>query len=364
MTPPADRPRIAQVGPDPTGPGGMEAMLGQLLASPLSERFRFDLIVSYRTPHRLWRLLVFARALLALVLWCRRQRGPCLVHVHTAVRGSIYRKALCVLVAKAAGCRVLLQLHAGPGDIETFAAGIGPMRRRLLEKALRSADRVVSVSSAGAEQIRRDFGVAEVIVIPNAAPQPRDAREEPARGRDSTLLYMGGFDNPAKGGDVLCRAMPDVLERCPDLSAVLAGSGSLPSAASLWPDERIEWRGWLAPEPKALELARCRVFVMPSISEGMPIALLEAMGYGCAIVASSVGAIPDVVRDRVDALLVPPGDPAALCSAIVEVATDDVLRRSLGEAARDRVQEYAPERIYERYASIYEQTLEHPRQTP
>lgn len=356
MTVGAERARIAQVGPDPEGPGGMEAVLADVLRSPLAARFRLDLIVTYRTPSPLRRLLVFARALLTLGRWCRGS-GQRLVHVHTAIRGSVYRKALCVLVAKQAGRPVLLHLHAGAGDIEDFAARLGPVRRWLLRRGFRSADAVVSVSSAGADRIERDFGVSDVAVIPNAAPKV-DA-PPPIHGQPARLLFMGGFDNPAKGGEVLLAALAQVLEDRPDLEVVLAGSGAPPAEASTLQQRyrNVEWTGWLGAEEKADRLSRCTVFVMPSISEGMPIALLEAMTYGRAIAASAVGGIPDVVTDDVEALLVPPTDTGALVAAIARLVGDGDLRRSLGEAARERVEEFAPERVYGRYAALYEDLL-------
>jgi glycosyltransferase involved in cell wall biosynthesis len=356
MTAGTERAWIAQVGPDPEGPGGMEAVLADLLRSPLAEDYQLDLIVTYRTPRPLRRLLVFARSLLTLARWCHGP-GQRVVHVHTAIRGSVYRKALCVMVAKQARRPVVLQLHAGAGDIEAFAARLGPARRRLLRRGFQSADVVVSVSSAGADRIERDFGVGDVALVPNAAPEV--GTPPPIDGQPPRLLFMGGFDNPSKGGDILLAALAQVLEDRPDLEVVLAGTGSLPpDAAALqrrYPG--VSWTGWLDPQAKADRLSHCTVFVMPSISEGMPIALLEAMAYGRAIVASAVGGIPDVVTGDVEALLVPPARPDALAAAIIRLVRTDDLRRSLGAAARKRVEEFAPDAIYPRYAALYEDLL-------
>lgn len=356
MTAGTERARIAQVGPDPEGPGGMEAVLADILRSPLAETYQLDLIVTYRTPSPLRRLLVFARSLSTLARWCHGP-GQRLVHVHTAIRGSVYRKALCVMVAKRAKRPVVLQLHAGAGDIEDFAARLGPARRWLLRRGFQSADAVVSVSAAGADRIERDFGVEDVALIPNAAPGV--GTPPPIDGQPPRLLFMGGFDNPSKGGEVLLAALARVLEDRPDLEIVLAGTGSPPAAASAlqrrYPG--VSWTGWLGPEAKADRLSHCTVFVMPSISEGMPIALLEAMAYGRAIVASAVGGIPDVVSDDVEALLVPPADPNALAAAVTRLVRSDELRQSLGDAARKRIEEFAPDAVYPRYAALYEDLL-------
>jgi len=78
------------------------------------------------------------------------------------------------------------------------------------------------------------------------------------------------------------------------------------------------------------------IFVLASRHEGLPVSLMEAMSVGLAIVATEVGGIPRVVTDDVDALLVAPGDPAALADVLERVGTDPSLRHRLGEAAKAR----------------------------
>ena len=357
------RPRIAHVGPAPDRPGGIAAVMRGMLESPLGERYSLDLIVTYTTRDRLRRVTVFAGALWRLARWCRGD-GERLVHIHTAVRGSIYRKAVCVAVARLAGRPVLLQLHAGAGDIDAFAARLGPLRRALLGWALRAADAVVSVSAPGARRIEESFGARDVVVIPNAAPPVREPSAASAKrgtgdGSGCQVLYMGGFVNPAKGGAVLVDALPGLLDACPGVSFVLAGTGEPPPALVELARQRpeVSWAGWLDADAKAELLSRCDVFAMPSLSEGMPIALLEAMAYGCAIVASDVGGIPDVVADGTQAILVPPADPPALTAAIAHAVADAELRERLGRAASARADDFEAGAVYDRLAAVYDRLL-------
>ena len=201
------RPKIAHVGPDPRRIGGMEAVLRDLLASPLATRYRLYLISSYVTHRPVGRILVFAKALASLARWCRGD-GPRLVHVHTAVRGSIYRKSLCVMVATLAGRRVVLQLHAGAGDIDAFAARLDRVRRGLFGAAMRRADVVLSVSRAGADSIEENFGVEGVIVVPNAAPAVHHAPPSTARPRRTaarrTPSFSAGSTIPPRGATCCC----------------------------------------------------------------------------------------------------------------------------------------------------------------
>ncbi|MEK7730445.1 MAG: glycosyltransferase family 4 protein, partial [Planctomycetota bacterium] len=78
-------------------------------------------------------------------------------------------------------------------------------------------------------------------------------------------------------------------------------------------------------------------YVQPSRHEGMPLSLLEALAYGLAVVATRVGAVPEVIDDRLHGLLVPPGDPGQLAHAMRELATDEELREAMSRAGRDLV---------------------------
>jgi len=100
-------------------------------------------------------------------------------------------------------------------------------------------------------------------------------------------------------------------------------------------------------------LDKSQIFVMPSRSEGMPVALLEAMAHGLAIVATRVGGIPEVVDHGVDALLVEPRDSAALALALRELLADPELRNRLGRAARARAERLNEGEVFGQLEAVY-----------
>ena len=260
----------------------------------------------------------------------------------------MYRKALVVAVVKAMRRPVVLHVHAGSGDIDTFLDRLGPLRRGILRAAFAASDRVLSVSASSAGTLRARLIDAEIVVVPNAPPEvlpnpPRPGREE------VEILYLGGFDNPVKGGAVLLEALPALLQRCPRARVLLAGPGQGPESL---PD-RVRWGGWLDETAKDRAFRSADLFAMPSLSEGLPVALLEAMARGLPIVVSRVGGVPEVVTDGVDAVLVEPGDPAGLASCLGDLVEDPERRRELGEAATGRVRRLADDDVYSRLDAIY-----------
>lgn len=345
--------RVLHLGPDPEMGGGMASALRGLLESPLAERYRLEVVPTYRGTEPLRRLALYCWALLLLSVWSLRGRGR-IVHVHATVRGSMYRKSVCVLLARALRRRVVLQVHSGAAEIATFAGGRGRLSLALFRAAFAAADSVLAVSEASAAALERAYGIAGVGVVPNAAPSVapfQRPQSDPVR-----VAYLGGFANPAKGGDVLLEALEGLGA---PLRLTLAGPGELPpqGEALLAAEPGLEWAGWLGPEEKDALLREAEVLVMPSRSEGLPMALLEAMAYGMAAVATRVGGIPEVVDDGADGLLVPPEDPAALVAALGKLAADPELRRRLGTAARARAESLDAVEVASRLDSIYTSLL-------
>lgn len=338
----------------------MPAVVRTLLESALRDHVIQDVTATYR-PGPAWRRhLVFARALPALAVWCLRP-GPRLLHVHTAVRGSLYRKAIVIALGRALRRPVLVHVHAGAGDIAAFHERLGPWRRRLLARALGMADSVVSVSTAGAAEIERRFGVRGVVVVPNAAPPaPAQAAGESRAGRAVRVLYVGGFDDPAKGGDTVVAALERLLRTDAAVEVDVAGPGDAPGSLLRLArtDARVRWLGWLDEPAKDAAFRRADVVIFPSLTEGLPVALLEAMTYERAIVASRAGGMPEILTDGQDALLIPVGDPDALVAAITRLADDPEERDRLGRAAVARTARLNDVEVTARLLALYDAALE------
>ena len=144
--------------------------------------------------------------------------------------------------------------------------------------------------------------------------------------------------------------MPELLNRRWHVD--LAGGGEVDrfrvEAAQLGLAQRSAFHGWVT-AAKVIDLCRnADLFVLPSHAEGQAMSLLEAMAHGLAIVTTPVGAHLEAVTPGVEALLVPPGDAAALAHALTRLIDDRGLRLRLGAAARTR---YAADFTIDRYAA-------------
>jgi glycosyltransferase involved in cell wall biosynthesis len=195
-------------------------------------------------------------------------------------------------------------------------------------------------------------------VIANGVPAPAGdggaVRREIGVADGELLLVAAGSLVERKGHAVLLRALVGISA---PWRLAIAGQGVerdalLALAASLGMSDRVHLLGQRADIGSWQRAAD--VFVMPSLWEGLPLALLEAMFTGSAIIASRTSGIPEAITDGVEGLLVPPGDVPALGAALARVLTDAPLRHALGAAARRRAEgHFSMERMTSAYEALY-----------
>ena len=234
----------------------------------------------------------------------RAARNADLVHAHWLPAG---------LVALATRRPFVVQLWGT--DVEVARRAPRPARA-----VLRRARFAVCASSALAEAAR-ELGAREVRVIPPGVEAVEGRHEE---ADPPEVLYAGRL-SPEKG-------ILELVEAARGMKLVVAGDGPLrkhvPGAL-----------GFVPPNELDRLYARAAVVACPSRREGFGMACLEAMAHGVPVVASAVGGLLDLVTDGETGLVVPPGDVAALRSALERLLGDPELRRRLGGAARQQARE-------------------------
>lgn len=167
-------------------------------------------------------------------------------------------------------------------------------------------------------------------------------------GRSQGLIASVGRLDPIKGFDVLVPALGRLAAAGQDFSCTVIGEGDQRAElerarAAAGIVDRLELPGAKPQEQVRALLSEASIFAMPSVrtpsgnQDGIPVALMEAMASGCAVVSTDVSGIPELVRDGDNGLVVPAGDAQALADALARLLGDVDLRRRLGQAARQTV---------------------------
>jgi sugar transferase (PEP-CTERM/EpsH1 system associated) len=299
-------------------------------------------------------------ALYRLYRLLRRER-PAILHTwmfHANVPGRV--------VGRLAGVPVIITSRRN--------VNVGGSLRELLNRWTRDLDdRVIAVCElARAAEIKRARVPAEkVVTVYNGIDVERFAALDPQATThtrrafgvplDAPLLGSVGRLHPQKGLADLLVAFAQVREHIPFARLLLVGDGALRAeleaqACALGVSDAVIFAGT---RPDVAEiLAALDVFVLSSLWEGMPNAVMEAMAAGLPVVATAVGGVPELVVDGVTGLLVPPRDADGLSEAMCCLLRDPARRRTMGQAGRKRVrQHFTVERMVRQTESLYEELV-------
>ena len=285
-----------------------------------------------------------------------KSRQNVIAHIHTCSGLTFFLDGSLLLIAKLLRRPVVLHIHGARFD--QFLDELSTPLRWLARWLARRASRVVVLSETWRETLRPRLPGAHLDVIPNGVPV-RESDASLKTDNPSVLILFLGNLSQRKGVWELIEAMLNV-----PLSARLAlvggeddkgiGEAISKKLVELKLTERVSIEGPTYGDAKHDWLKNADIFVLPSHAEGLPIALLEAMGAGLPSVVTAVGAMPSVIDDGVQGKMVNPGDATGLAESLTLLINDAELRHEMGEAGRARCRErYGVERSAENYIRLY-----------
>lgn len=286
-----------------------------------------------------------------------RALRPDVVHLHTSHAHAL------------GGLAVWLAGRPRPAVVVSRRVDFSIYRRSFLRlngwKYRHGLDRIVCVSEAIRQVLLTDGLAPERLCVVRSAIDPsrvRDARPVDVRARlglpaDAPVVLAVGALVGHKGHAHLVAALPALRAVVRGVRVVVAGEGPLrdaltSQAAALGVADALVLAGQVEDLPGWFH--GVDLFVMPSTQEGLGTSVLDAMAAGLAVVASRAGGLPETIVDGVHGLLVPPGDPAALASALADLLRDPLRRARLGAAGRERVDAaFSVDRLVEETLAVY-----------
>ncbi len=363
--------RVLIVGPDVNVQGGISHVIRLMLKYP-PEGVEYQLhptitqaVAAAHIPRRhpayyrkaAHNLLFFLKSLRSLPA---KAQAVDLAHVHVSTYGSTFRKYF--VSKKLYKIEVPFILHNHGGDYHIFYNRLSIWHRARVREMFRWACGTI-VLSAWWEEFHRKVLVPSdypLWVLPNPIELPSTWATDTV-AEETRLLYLGRMDEH-KGSNRVLQAIaklpPEVRSR---VRLYMAGDGSVEAmqhlAQQLGIADRIEIRNWIEGGEKETWLQQTHVFILPSRAEGLPMAMLEAMAWGKALIVSPVGGVPEFVEDGHEGLLVPPDDIHAISEAIRRLVESPELRIQMGRAARSRVEPLSIEHYKRRLGQIYAEVM-------
>jgi glycosyltransferase involved in cell wall biosynthesis len=282
-----------------------------------------------------------------------RARRPDVFHAHLTWPLACKFGLAGAIMARVPAVVATVQLYVEfPLDASIF------VQQRLI---VAGVGRYIAVSHEVARRLihKLRWPARKIQVIHNCVPaiSPECATHNPIdRAGRPVVLTVARLDEQ-KGHHYLL----DAAAQVPEAQFVLAGDGPLRAsleaqARSLGVEERVKFLGYR--NDIADLLADCDVFVLPSLYEGLPLSILEAMSAGKPVIATHIGGTDEAVIAGETGLLVPPANPTALAAAIRAVLTDRPLAQRLASAGRARVeQEFSAAKMVQQVISVYDELL-------
>jgi glycosyltransferase involved in cell wall biosynthesis len=379
---PARRPRVLMTGPLPPLTGGMATVVDNLRRSPLRKTCRLTVRSTGKiTPeHRSLasgvtaQLKIFADVVGQIV--ARRAE---IVHIHTCALFTFWRDILHMTAARALGSSVVWHIHDGT-FLPFFSQGPS-VKRSAIRLALRAGGAVIVLSRTAADALRPLAPEVPWRVVNNGAELPplaaatalAVAAESALTSADAAahadgqvrILFLGNLTRRKGAYDLVDALALAGRSGFRGVARLAGGEVQAGQRAELVEyikaagcSDRVELLGLIGGPRKEQALADADCLALPSYAEGLPMAVLEGMAYGLPVLATRIGAIPEVITDGREGYLFAPGDVATLADRLARLGRDGDLRRTMGRAARARVEEeYSLDVMATRIRDIYEDVL-------
>ncbi len=341
--------RVLHVGPNAVSTGGMVAVL-KLYKGFLKKDFNL-LPTTQSGVSIIFKILIFLKALILFpfIVWIKRIK---VVHIHSSSHLSFVRKSIFVFYAKLMGLRVVFHIHGG------FFIDYYRKYQPYINQVLRHTEIILTVSNYMKDGLLEYAPVGVPVRILYNPISPPQSRTEKAKNGKIKVLFLGTMgDN--KGIRIILDCFEKYREQLqPYVELHLGGIGPLVSEVKArirnGLSGYIYYHGWVEGEQKYTLLKDSHIYLQPSVYESLGIAIIEAMSYGAAIIASNRGGIPDLVECGVNGFLIEPRCAEQLYECLDKLLSDKTLLLDMSEKSQLKSQCFYVDKIVQELGEIYQ----------
>jgi glycosyltransferase involved in cell wall biosynthesis len=332
-----DRPLVIVLGPAPGGPGGVSSVMAQVKEEYASIN-AFEVIFIQTVLKGRWSVGAFVLSYfrtIGMLVSGKVLKRPIVVHLNVASRGSTYRKILFSVLCRVTRTPYICHIHGG--RYRQFYRGAPWWMKWCIRSFFATASRVIVLGEVWKRFFVEEIGLAEVSVvsIPNGSSGVPVSSVPQRRQASKVSLVFSGRIEERKGVPVLLAALENLRLDLDNFTVTMLGESCDPVLAQQLQDRTYcVAPGWVNAAEVRRVMSAADIFVLPSLNEGLPMAMVEAMSAGLPVIVTAVGSIPDVIDDGEEGYLVPPAEVLPLENAIRKLISDRQLRLSMGRKAR------------------------------
>ena len=319
------------------------------------EHYVFEVFnfVTISRKSNIWNnIALFTRGLIKFIFILLFNSKIKIVHIHTSQRKSFIRSNVFMRLAKLFKKKLVLHIHGG-GFKDYYYE-----EPNYVTKCLKRCDVIIVLSDEWKEFLK-SVGFDSVIVE-NVITEP--VKREVQDDGIVHFLFLG-LITKLKGiydlVEVIANHKDEFIGK---MVLHVGGNGETDVLVRVIKDLGVEdivkFEGWVGDEKKTDLMNKCKVFILPSYVEGLPLSILEAMSYNMAIISTRVGGIPSLVKDQKNGLLFEPGDKNAIYSSVKRLVFEKDLLLSMGKDNSQMVVDYYPDIVAKKLTEIYQSILD------
>lgn len=351
--------KVCMVVPSFEAKGGIAAVVSGYQNSELVKEYDIKFVETYRDGNKIQKLMKalmgYVQFIICLLFW-----KPDIIHIHSAFGPSFIRKTPYIYLSAWMNRRIVNHIHGA--DFDEFYRRASQNRKNRVKQIYDKCDCLIALSEEWKENLSEVVAQEKIVVVENYSVLNEKAIEDRKNKSNENIILFLGYIGQRKG----CFDIPDIMDlvsqKKPEVKFILGGDGEVDSVKALLKPElekNIEFPGWVRGEEKDALLRKADVFFLPSYNEGMPMSILDAMGYGLPIVSTTVGGISRIVKEKENGYVFEPSDTQGMAGAIVELLENDKKRKEFGENSIRIVEEgYSLETHVRKLLDIYRSVVE------
>lgn len=345
--------KIVHAGPDLKEQGGVVTVMRSIIDLDFKDKFKLEVLPTFTSTHK---LITFLKAVLKYFFLCILKK-PDIIHVHMASKGSFYRKAILILISDLFNVKIVIHLHGA--CFREFYSSLGKFMRRYCRSIFNRADKVIVLTESWigfAEVLVKDRSKIEVV---SNFVKISEKVEKVNDDNPIKILFLGRLGK-RKGTYLVIKAADILNQKGYDFKIILAGDGEIEKCKNKIQlkglEDKFEVTGWIDNVKKEEYLKNSDILVLPSYFESFGMSLIEGMSYCIPVIAANAGAMPEVVTDNKEGLIIEPGDYEDLAEALIFLIEHPEKRIRMGNNGYERVKrEFSDKSAFERFNKIYEE---------
>lgn len=325
--------KVCMIVQDKAVKGGIAAVISGYYGSRLEKDYKMIYVESYKDGGKFTKLLKGIQGYIKFIKVLLVDK-PDLVHIHSSFGPSFYRKLPFIYMASWAKKPIINHIHGA--DFDEFYTNSSEKKKRQIKTVYGKCKILVALSEEWKQRLEKIVPKEKIIVIENYSILHEDAlKERCSRESNHEVLFLGELGR-RKGCYDIPAVIEDVVKDIPDVKFILAGVGSTQDETAIKQlikekgiEQNVEFPGWVRGNQKDKLLREADVFYLPSYNEGMPMSILDAMGYGLPIVSTNVGGIPKIVHDGENGYCFEPGNVMEMGKAIENLLENKRIEASI-----------------------------------